>query len=265
MMTCKKPHAHTNFAHPFEFIWTKANFNLRAEVQRNYLSYGWWVVEPLLYMIVYYVVFGVFLNRGEENFTVFLITGLIPWMWFSKSVTSCSNSILAGQNLMLQIGLPTIFFPLIALLQVSIKQLPVFLIAIIFIWLHGFSPDVYWWGLVPVLIVQAMLTITFACTIAAIIPFSRDLGYLVPTGLTLLMFLSGVFYDYRSIASGWQDIFLLNPIAFLLKCYRDIFITATPPDFIVLTYWGMGGAIGCVLVLISYQRLRYVYPRIVME
>ena len=264
-MTRKTFLSHINFSNPLEFIWTKANFNLRAEVQRNYLSYAWWVIEPLLYISVYYVVFGILLNRGGENYTVFLITGLIPWMWFSKSVSSCSDSILAGQNLMLQISMPTIFFPLIALLQVSIKQFPVFLIAIIFIWLQGFSPNVYWLGLVPIFIVQAMLTFAISCAIAAIIPFSRDLRYLVPTGLTLLMFLSGVFYDYRSIASGWQDTFLLNPIAFLLKCYRDIFITSTAPDFITLSYWGIATAICCMLVFVFYHRLRYIYPRIVME
>jgi len=260
-----KNHARLTFNKPFEFIWTKAIFNLRAEVQRNYLSYGWWIIEPLLYMIVYYLVFGILLSRGGEDFIIFLLTGLIPWMWFSKSVTNSSNSILAGQNLMLQIGLPTIFFPLIALLQVTIKQLPVFLILIIFIWSYGFSPGMHWWGLIPTIIVQVMLTITIASAIAAIIPFIRDLSYLVPTGLTLLMFLSGIFYDYRSIAAEWQEIFLLNPIAFLLKCYRDIFISATSPDFIMLTYWGIAGAVGCVLVFISYQRLRYVYPKIIME
>jgi len=54
-----------------ELIWTKALFNLRSEVQRNYLSYGWWVLEPLLHMIVYYVVFGLLLSRGEQNIPSF--------------------------------------------------------------------------------------------------------------------------------------------------------------------------------------------------
>ena len=264
-MTSIKKHVDTNRTQSLEIVWIKAKFNLRAEVQRNYLSYGWWIIEPLLYMAVYYVVFGVFLNRGGESFTTFLLTGLIPWMWFSKSVSSSSNSILAGQNLMLQTGLPTIFFPLITLLQVSLKQLPVFLILIIFIWSHGFSPNMHWWGLVPIIVVQTILTIAIACSIAAVIPFIRDLSYLVPTGLTLLMFLSGVFYDYRSISEEWQGVFMLNPIAFLLKSYRDVFMSTTSPDYAVLLFLGLCGAIGCILIFFFYQRLRYVYPRVVME
>ena len=81
----------------------------------------------------------------------------------------------------------------------------------------------------------------------------------------VFMFLSGIFYDYKMIAEEWQALFLLNPIAFLLKCYREIFIEGVPPDFVTLTWWGLGSAVMCLLLILTYQRLRYVYPRIVME
>jgi lipopolysaccharide transport system permease protein len=101
--------------------------------------------------------------------------------------------------------------------------------------------------------------------VAAVIPFIRDLSYLVPTGLTLLMFLSGIFYDYKSISENWQELFLLNPMAFLLKCYREILIDGVMPDLVTLMYWGLGSIAACLLLLLAFKRLRYVYPRIVME
>ncbi len=256
---------HTNLIQLLELIWTKAIFNLRSEVHRNYLSYTWWILEPLLYMVIYYIVFGLLLQRGGENFTVFLLTGLIPWMWFSKAVGSSSNSILAGQNLMLQVGVPSVIFPLICLLQATIKQIPVFILLFCFVWSQGFTIGSQWWALIPIIAVQALLTITFACTAAAVIPFIRDLSYLVPTGLTFLMFLSGVFYDYRTIPEEWQAMFLLNPIAFLLKCYREVFIDGILPDLTTLAWWGFGCATACLLLMQAYKHLRYVYPRIVME
>lgn len=261
-----KPHSrHTNLKRLVELIWTKATFNLRSEVHRNYLSYGWWVLEPLLHMIVYYVVFGMLLNRGRENFPVFLLTGLIPWMWFMKTVNSSSNSILAGQNLMLHVGVPSIIFPLITFVQSTIKQIPVFVLLLGFVWLQGYTPNEHWWVLLPVILVHALLTLVFSCIVAAVIPFVRDLAYLVPTGLTFLMFLSGIFYDYRTISSEWHSLFLMNPIAFLLKCYREIFMDGVMPDLLTLTWWGFGSAIMCLLLLVAYQRLRYVFPRIVLE
>jgi lipopolysaccharide transport system permease protein len=263
--TAKINNPHTNIKQLLELVWTKANFNLQSEVHRNYLSYAWWVLEPLLHMVIYYVVFGLLLNRGGENYPVFLLTGLIPWMWFTKAISSSSNSILAGQNIMMQVAVHSIYFPLVMLLQTTIKQLPVFILLIGFVWVQGYPPEAHWWALIPVLIVQAILTIAFACFVAAIIPFIRDLSYLVPTGLTFLMFLSGIFYDYKSISADWQDLFLLNPMAFLLKCYREIFIDGIMPDQTTLAWWGLGSTISCLLIIFVYQRLRYVYPRIVME
>ena len=254
-----------SITHLTELIWIKAIFNLRSEVHRNYLSYGWWVLEPLLHMAVYYVVFGMLLSRGDENFPVFLLTGLVPWMWFMKAVSGSSSSILAGQNLMLQVGLPSVIFPLITVLQSTLKQIPVLVLLVGFVWLQGYPPNEYWWALLPVILVQALLTVAFACAIAAIIPFVRDLAYLVPTGLTFIMFLSGIFYDYQSISPEWQDVFLMNPIAFLLKCYREIFIDGIMPDLLTLAWWGLGSTITCLLLLLAYQRLRYIFPRIVLE
>jgi len=263
--TAKQHGGHANPGRLLELIWTKAIFNLRSEVHRNYLSYGWWVLEPLLHMGIYYLVFGLLLQRGGENYPVFLLTGLIPWMWFMKAVSGSSNSIIAGQNLMLQVGLPSVVFPLVSLLQATIKQIPVFILLFGFLWLQDISPGMHWWALIPVIIVQALLTIAFASAVAAVIPFVRDLSYLVPTGLMFLMFLSGIFYDYQMISAEWQRLFLMNPMAFLLKCYREIFINGTLPDMQTLTWWGLGSAVACTMMILAYKRLRYIFPRIVME
>ena len=261
----KNQTGHVSLSWLIELVWTKAIFNLRSEVHRNYLSYGWWVLEPLLHMIVYYAVFGLLLHRGGENYTVFLLSGLIPWMWFTKAVNSSSGSIMNGQNLMLQVGIPPIVFPLVTILQATLKQIPVFILLFCFAWLQGYTPSAHWLAIVPVIIVQALLTIAIACTTAAVIPFIRDLAYLVPTGLMFLMFMSGIFYDYKSISPELQNLFLLNPIAFLLKCYREIFIAGTVPDLQTLTWWGLAGVIACLIVARAYARLRYTYPRIVIE
>ncbi|MCU7958779.1 MAG: ABC transporter permease [gamma proteobacterium symbiont of Bathyaustriella thionipta] len=263
--TEEKQRKQKNLVRLLELIWIKAIFNLRSEVHRNYLSYGWWILEPLLHMSVYYLVFGVLLQRGGENYPVFLLTGLIPWMWFMKAISSSSNSIIAGQNLILQVGLPSAVFPLVSLLQTTLKQIPVFIILFGLLWLQGMTPTMHWWALAPVIIVQILITVAFACIVAAIIPFIRDLSILVPTGLMFLMFLSGIFYDYKTISPEWQSLFLMNPIAFLIKSYREIFIEGILPDMQVLAFWGLGSAVACALLIYAYKRLRYIYPRVLLE
>ena len=87
-----------------DLIWTKSLLNLKSEASRNVLSYVWWILEPFLYMLVFYVVFEMLLNRGGENYTTFLITGLIPWMWFMKSVSGSSGSIINSHALITQLN-----------------------------------------------------------------------------------------------------------------------------------------------------------------
>lgn len=255
---------HSKLSGLAELIWIKAIFNLRSETQRNYLSYLWWIIEPLLHMVVYFLVFGFLLQRGGEGFTTFLLSGLIPWMWFSKALTSSSNSIIAGQILMLQVGIPSIVFPLVKILQASLKQVPVFLVLFAFVWLQGHPPNVYWLALIPIMIVQILLILMLGCLLAVLIPFVRDLGQLVPTGLTFMMFLSGIFYSYERIPAEWQDLFLLNPMAFLLKSYREVFIGGSYPDFASLSIWALVASLGCALTLFVYRKLHYVLPRVVL-
>jgi homopolymeric O-antigen transport system permease protein len=246
-------------------VWVKAVMGLRSEVRRNYLSFGWWVLEPLMYMAVYQIVFDVLLDRGGEGYAMLLITGLVPWMWTMKAVSASSSSITGGQNLMLQVGVQPIVFPLERILQATLKQIPVFLLLIGFVWFNGSEPGMYWLAVLPIILVHALLNTAVSLAIAAVIPFLRDLTNLVPTGLTLLMFLSGVFYDYQSIGERWHGLFLSNPFAYLIKCYRDVFIHQTTPDFIGLGWRGLVSLACCGLLVLMYRKLRYVYPRVVSE
>lgn len=257
-------HRHATLTGLAELVWTKAIFNLRSESQRNYLSYLWWILEPLLHMVVYFLVFGFLLQRGGEGFTTFLLTGLIPYMWFNKAMSAVSNSIIAGQGLMLQVGIPSVVFPLVSLLQATLKQIPVFAVLLGFVWLQGHTPNIHWWALFPVISVQLLLTVTLGTLLAALIPFIRDVSYLVPTGLTFLMFLSGVFYSYESIPPAWQNVFLMNPIAFLLKCYREVLVDGIWPNLYTLGIWALIAGTGLLLSLLAYKKLRYIFPRVVL-
>ncbi len=246
-------------------VWVKAVMGLRSEVRRNYLSFGWWVLEPMMYMAVYQVVFDVLLDRGGEGYAMLLITGLVPWMWTMKAVSASSSSITGGQNLMLQVGVHPIVFPLERILQATLKQIPVFVLLIGFVWFNGSEPGMHWLAVLPIIVVHALLNAAASLAIAAAIPFLRDLTNLVPTGLTLLMFLSGIFYDYQSIGERWHGLFLSNPFAYLIKCYREVFIDQSVPDLVGLGWRGGVCLLCCGLLVVMYHKLRYVYPRVVSE
>src|SRR5699024_7169284 len=120
------PKARRNTLGFLELVWVKARFNLRSEANRNHLRYLWWFIEPLLFMAVYYVVFALLLQRGGKNYVPYLLTGIIPFQWFAKSIQGASNTIVQGKGLMKSVRVSPLFFTLANLVQNASKQMPVF-------------------------------------------------------------------------------------------------------------------------------------------
>lgn len=244
-----------------DLVLTKSLLNLKSEASRTYLNYAWVVIEPLLHLIIYYLLFGKVLNAGVENYGLFLLCGLVPWMWFSKSVSVSATSILGGQSLMLNSNVPPSFFPLVSIVQATLKQLP----ALLLLLLLGMATDAKTlsWNLLylPVLItVQFILTVSLGLLLAAAVCFVRDLANLVGTGLMLLMFLSGVIYQYQSLPGDIGRWVEFNPLTLVVSGYRDVILQGTPPEVGSMVYvMVVAMVVGAINYLIyTYQRRSFV-------
>ena len=89
-----------------ELITVKAWADLKSEASRAYIGFLWWFIEPVLYMGSFYLLFGLGLKMGGDNFMYFLLCGLLPWKWFSSSLSNGSLSIIANAGLINQTYLP---------------------------------------------------------------------------------------------------------------------------------------------------------------
>jgi len=219
-----------NLVRFWQLVIIKIRFNLRSEASQSYLSYAWWIFEPLLQMGVYYLVFRVFLNRGTENFVPFLLCGIVPWLWFSRSVNNSGRSIVQGKGLISQTYLPKSFFPLVVIGQDMVKQVFVFLLLLGFLISYGYTPTIGWCWFVPIIFTQLLLIIAVSFLVSFIIPFARDIQYLINAGLLMTMFGSGIFYSYKDVLlPEHRQIFLLNPVANLIVNYRRVLLEDSVP------------------------------------
>ena len=181
-------------------------------------------------MGVYYIVFDIFLNRGGPNFVAFLLCGIVPWLWFARSVNNSSRSIAQGQGLISQTYLPKPFFPLVVIGQDLVKQQFVFLLLVGSLLYFGYMPSLEWLWLVPIIITQLLLVIAVSLVVSFIVPFARDLQYLITAGLMMMMFGSGIFYSYESVLlPEHREIFLMNPMANLIVSYRMVLMDNAAP------------------------------------
>src|SRR5688572_12050636 len=87
--------------------------DLRTEVSRRFLGFLWWGLEPVMYMATFYLIFGLTLKQGDDNYVSFLLTGMVAWKWFDGSVRLASSAITANASLVQQIYVPKYIFVLI--------------------------------------------------------------------------------------------------------------------------------------------------------
>lgn len=249
----------------FELIWVKATLNLRSEASVNYLSYAWWIIEPLLHMIVYYIVFSFLLARGGEDYVAFLLSGLIPWLWFSKTVSHTMGSIMGGKQLMNQMFISKLFFPLTFVIQDTVKQIIVFFLLILFLYFYGISPSYLWFYSIVIFFIELLFIIGVSLLAALIVPYVRDMTFIIPTGLQFLMFCSGIFFNPKDIPAHIQGVFFINPMAIILNSFRDVFLNHQLPNFIHLTYVTVISLGLITLACFLYRKLEYSLPRVVLD
>jgi len=245
---------------------TKLFLNLRAEASKTYLGYLWWVLEPGLHVVVLYFVFGVFLQRGTEHFVVFLVCGLIPFLWLSRTVSNSASAILVNRGIINQTAIHKAFFPLLVVFQDFTKQIFVFLLMFAFLGMNGFLPGIEWLGLVPIITTELLLIIACSLIAAAIVPFIPDIRYIIATGLMLLMFGSGIFYSYEQVLlPQHRQWFLLNPMANLVKNYRQVIMHGEWPDWQALAIIALASTVVIFLMLRVYKRADTAFARLVAQ
>ena len=250
----------------WELTFTKVKLNLKAEARKSYLSYAWWILEPALFIGTFYLVFGVFMATQTPDFVMFLCIGKIPFLWFSRTVTNASSAIVQGKGLMNQVSIPKVFFPTVVILQDFFKSIIVFLLLFIIVYSYGFSINSAWLYLPIVIVVQLVFISAVALLGATLVPFIPDLKFIIATFVMMVMFGSGIFYDFREvILPEHQSLFLLNPMASLIDMYRQILLKGVAPNLYSLLNI-MGFWVLCLIIFVfCLRKLDPIYPRLVLE
>ncbi len=247
-----------------DILFFKTYADLRAEAAKTYLSFVWWILDPVLYMLVFYVVFGLLFHRGKEpGYIPFLLSGVTVWKWFDSTVRSGANAILSNANLMSQVFIPKIIFPSISILNNTVKFLFVLAVLVLFLQIYGLGINLAYLS-IPILFFVQLLFIS-ACTLllAAFVPFMPDIIMLISYALTLLLFLSGIFYSVDRIPEAYQSYFYINPMVSIIEAYRDVLLHARWPNWQALSYIALFSCLGVWLSWRIISRFERVYPKII--
>lgn len=213
------------------------------------LGYLWWILDPLLLMLVYWFMIGVIFKRGGPLYPVFILCGLVPHRAFSTSFGGSVTSISSSFGIIGQINFPRLFLPISRVLVDHVKLFFGLLMVVIIALLFGIRIDYTITLLIIPLSIQIILVSGLAMLMSVLGVYFRDLRNITHLLMRILLYLTPVLYSIERIPERVRDIFLLNPLASLYVTYRAIIMheTAINPKLIMIS---CGEAI--VIFLLGY-------------
>ena len=256
-------HHKRDFKYYIDLVYQKAKADLRTEAARGYLGVLWWVIEPLMYMGAFYVVFVHFFHRGDENFVMFLLSGLIAWKFFQTTILTGSNSLIANGNLMNQVYLPKILFPFTTIMVNTLKFIIILVLFLLLLIFETGHVKLSWAFLPLIVLTQLILVTSLTGFFSAIIPFFPDFRVILENVLLMFFFISGVFFKISSLPDNVQNYLSLNPMAFLISEYRNILIHGNLPNLKGLILVIIFSLLLFCIVLWLFRRFDRIYPKII--
>lgn len=214
-----------------DLIIHKALADFRRESQRTYIGVIWWILEPLLYMAIYYVVFGVFLRIRVEDFVPFLLIGLVTFRWFAVSLSRASTAILSNAALVHQVQFSNIIFPIIAIVTSTLQFLFSLAVLFILLWLFGMEVGLYYFGFPIVLFVELLFILGCGLILSAVVPFVPDISMLIDHLIRVVFYMSCIMYPLSLLPEKAQFYLQFNPMLHLVGAMRDPLMYAQWPSW----------------------------------
>ena len=207
------------------FIDLTARMALRADAATFVLGYLWWILEPLLFVAIFYLVFAVILDSPRADFLSFLVIGKLPFQWFSGGLNTAATAITSAQSLIAYSPIPKSLLVWSKLQQTTYKQIAVFALMVIYLVSIGQDIDVMWLWVLAIVATQYVVIAAFSLAGAIMVCVAQDFAKLIQLFTIFMMFSSGIFWDVRSLEPAIQElIFTVNPLAFLLDAYRQVLL-----------------------------------------
>lgn len=210
--------------------WTRRELKLRYK--QSLLGGLWAILQPVLLMVLFIIVFSVFVKMPTDGipYPIFAYSALLPWTFFSTSLSFSTTSLVNNMNLVTKIYFPREILPLssigAALVDFCIASLV--LVGLMLFYRVPFQATLAW---VPVLIlVQILFTAGTGLLTSMLNAFYRDFRFIIPILIQAWMYATPIIYPLSVVPEWLRPFYLLNPMAGLIDSYRRVILQGLSPD-----------------------------------
>lgn len=256
---CKKGKTEMRFWEDLKKYWdyTKqsAKAELKSEVASSYLNWLWWILDPLLFMLVYTFIAEVVFGSKEQYFPLFVFIGLTMWRFFSNTVQGSVKIVKVNSSIVSKVYLPKFILVIQKMMVMGFKMCVSLCLTVIMMVAFRVPFTFRILYMAPILVVLIIITFGISNLMLHFGVFVDDLSNVMTVVLKLIFYMTGIFYSVTKRVPAPYNRFMLiaNPMAYLLNSARSCMLYGQSPSLLLLVIWGVAGL---VLVAIS---LRVIY------
>lgn len=213
-----------------------------ARYKQTVLGVAWSLIRPIVTMVVFTLVFGKLagLPSGDAPYPVLVYAALLPWQFFSVSVSESGNSLVNNANLITKVYFPRLIIPIGALAVGLVDFLVSVVVYAGLMAYYGFLPD---WRIatVPLFLLLAIgVSLGFGLWFAALMVKYRDFRHVLPFLVQVGLFLSPVGFNSAIVPEKWRILYSLNPMVGVIDGFRWALLRGTTPLYLPGVFLSVG-------------------------
>ncbi len=218
---------------------------LKLRYVGSVLGFMWTLLNPVLYIFTYWIVFSQIIRMGLPDYPLFLIPGFLAWNFTFSALIGASESILNSQYLITKISFPIEILTLSGVAVALFDFLLALILYLAAIVILPFTLPLTAIALPLVIIIQVLFTVGFALLAACSSVFFRDIPKLIPVLGTMMFFLTPIFYPLSFVPESFQPIIKLNPMTLIVSLYHNLLYDRIWPDT-----WALGSTF--IMAVVSF-------------
>ena len=240
-----------------QMIFSLVRKELRGRYKGSVLGFLWTFINPLLQLMVYTFVFSILLPNNIDKFYLYLFVGLVPWLFFSGSMTGGAACIVNQKDMVKKIYFPREVMPISYVASGFVNMLFCFIVifAVIIVSGVGVNPVALLY-LPVIMIVEFIMALGGAMLTSALTVYFRDLEYILGILTMAWMYFTPVVYSMELVPDWIKPYFNLNPMTPVINAYRDILYYKQVPHLSTLVQGLVLGIIVLIVGSISFRKLQ---------
>ena len=239
--------------------------DVKVRYKQAAIGITWVVLQPLLTMIVFTVIFGLFAKMPSDGlpYPLFTFTALLPWNYFSQAISRSGTSLVGNANLISKVYFPRLLVPIASALGPVIDFVISFVILLGMMAWYGITPT---WGVLalPLFTLLAVVTaVAVSLYLSALNVKYRDVGHAIPFLVQFWMYASPVVYSVRIIPEKWRLLYSLNPMVGVIEGFRWALLGKEQPDVAAMAISAIFVAVLLLGGLVYFKRTERIFADII--